>query len=234
MSAPLNAFCLMPADNAAHLDFMTGVLGLRVKRAEESFLAFDTGGVVVCLWESGHVCGQLGYRGNTVADCGATAILTLALPGEAAVAEAVAEMTGKKLGSVENMVAFLRCARVEGKVSEKYRYIGHGSCSGANLAFGGPQSCLFACIGLGECAKNCPFSAITMVGGLPHIDTGLCVGCGVCTVACPTGALRLHRKNGRHIPPKTQGDLYRNIMVERFGLLGALKTAVRVLSGRKA
>ena len=90
MSAPLNAFCLMPDNNAAHLDFMTGVLGLRVKRAEESFLAFDTSGVVVCLWESGHVCGQLGYRTNTVADCAATAILTLEMPGETAVTQAVA------------------------------------------------------------------------------------------------------------------------------------------------
>jgi catechol 2,3-dioxygenase-like lactoylglutathione lyase family enzyme len=90
MSPPLNAFCLMPADNAPHMAFMTGVLGLRPKRAEESFVAFDTAGVVVCLWETGHVCRHLGWRENTVSDPAATAILTLRLPGAEALAHSVA------------------------------------------------------------------------------------------------------------------------------------------------
>ena len=47
MSPPLNAFCLMPAENGPHMAFMTGVLGLRPKRAEESFVSFDTAGVAL-------------------------------------------------------------------------------------------------------------------------------------------------------------------------------------------
>jgi len=167
---------------------------------------------------AGAQCGGCGYAG---CEGYAEAVVNdpdvppnLCFPGKAAVAEAVAEMTGKKLGSVENMVAFLRCARVEGKVSEKYRYIGHGSCSGANLAFGGPQSCLFACIGLGECAKNCPFSAITMVGGLPHIDTGLCVGCGVCVKICPKSSLELIPAKARvvvHCSTRGSGKMVKEV-----------------------
>ena len=90
MSPPLNAFCLMPAENAPHMPFMTGVLGLRPKRSEESFVAFDTAGVVVCLWESGHVCRHLGWRENTVAEPAATVRLTLRLPGPEALATVLA------------------------------------------------------------------------------------------------------------------------------------------------
>lgn len=101
MSPPLNAFCLMPRDNAPHMAFMTEVLGLRPKRAEESFVAFDTAGVVVCLWESGHVCRHLGWRENTVADPAATAMLTLRLPGAAALAAAVAAARTRGLAPLE-------------------------------------------------------------------------------------------------------------------------------------
>jgi catechol 2,3-dioxygenase-like lactoylglutathione lyase family enzyme len=90
MSPPLNAFCLMPAENGPHMAFMTGVLGLRPKRSEESFVSFDTAGVVVCLWESGHVCRHLGWRENKVAHPAATARLTLRLPGPEALATALA------------------------------------------------------------------------------------------------------------------------------------------------
>lgn len=102
MSPPLNAFCLMPRDNAPHMGFMTGVLGLRPKRAEESFVAFDTAGVVVCLWESGHVCLHLGWRENTVADPAATALLTLRLPGASALAAAVAAARAQGLSPIEH------------------------------------------------------------------------------------------------------------------------------------
>jgi Fe-S-cluster-containing hydrogenase component 2 len=66
------------------------------------------------------------------------------------------------------------------------------------------------------------------------VNLDRCIGCGVCTTACVSDALRLRKKERQHVPPKTQSDLYKNIMVERFGLLGTLKTVARVLSGRKA
>ncbi len=95
------------------------------------------------------------------------------------------------MASVENVVAAVRCSRVEGNVRKKLNYIGYGSCTGANLAFGGPYECRYACVGLGECAESCPFDAISMVNGFPVVDAHLCVGCGTCVRTCPKGIIEL-------------------------------------------
>jgi len=129
----------------------------------------------------------------------------LCFPGKSEVAEAVADITGKKMAAVEAMVAAVRCSRVEGKVRQKYHYIGYGSCSGANLAFGGPQECLYACIGLGECAEACPFDAIAMVDNFPVVDPVACVGCGTCVRRCPKNIIELLARTARvWVPCSTQ------------------------------
>ena len=115
----------------------------------------------------------------------------LCFPGKAEVAELVAEITGKKMAAVENVIAAVRCSRVEGNVPTKLNYIGYESCTAANLAFGGPYACRYACVGLGECAQSCPFDAITMKDGFPVVDPHLCVGCGTCVRTCPKGIIEL-------------------------------------------
>lgn len=150
---------------------------------------------------AGAQCGGCGYPG---CEGYAEAVVhdpdvppNLCYPGKAAVAKAVAEITNKKVESVEDIVAFIRCSRLEGRVLPKYSYIGYGTCSAANLAFGGPQNCYFACIGLGECAQVCPFKAISMVNGMPHIDFDKCVGCGTCVKVCPKQIIELIPANAR-------------------------------------
>jgi len=115
----------------------------------------------------------------------------LCFPGKAEVAETVAEITGKTMAAVENLVAAVRCSRIEGKVREKLQYIGFVSCTAASMAFGGPSACRFACVGAGECAQSCPFDAITMINGFPVVDFGLCVGCGTCVRVCPKKIIEL-------------------------------------------
>ncbi len=90
------------------------------------------------------------------------------------------------------------------------------------------------CTGCALCVDRCAMEAISMVDDVAALNLGRCIGCGVCTATCPAEALRLHKKDRLHVPPKTRGELYKNIMIERFGLLGTLKTVVRVVSGRKA
>jgi electron transport complex protein RnfB len=103
----------------------------------------------------------------------------------------VAEITGKKMAAVEDVIAVIRCSKIEGQVREKEHYIGYDSCTGANLAFGGPMECQYACVGLGECAEACPFGAITMKDNLPVVDPDLCVGCGTCVRTCPKKIIEL-------------------------------------------
>jgi len=144
---------------------------------------------------AGAQCGGCGYAG---CEGYADAVVNepevppnLCFPGKAQVAEAVAEITGKKMAALEDIVAGVRCSRVEGSVSKKYQYIGHLTCTGANLAFGGPQACPHACIGFGECAAVCPFDAISMVDGFPVVDAAACVGCGTCVRTCPKKIIEL-------------------------------------------
>lgn len=115
----------------------------------------------------------------------------LCYPGKAEVAEQVAEITGKRMGTVEDMIAAVRCSRVEGGVAPKQHYLGYGTCTAANLAFGGPTSCRYACVGLRECADACPFDAITMVDGFPVVSPNRCVGCGTCVRVCPKHIIEL-------------------------------------------
>jgi electron transport complex protein RnfB len=173
---------------------------------------------------AGAQCGGCGYPG---CEGYAEAVVNdpdvspnLCFPGKAAVAEAVAEITGKKTEAVDNMVAHLRCSRTEGQVKEKYRYVGFQSCTAANLAFGGPQSCPFACIGLGECARVCPFGAILMVDGIPVVDPQRCVGCEKCVKTCPKKSLELIPVAARvRIPCSTRGS---GKMVKEVCLVGCV------------
>jgi electron transport complex protein RnfB len=130
---------------------------------------------------------------------------SLCFPGKSEVAEEVAEITGKKMAAVADLVAAVRCSRVEGKVQKKYDYIGHGSCTGADLAFGGPMGCAYACVGLGECSEACPFDAITMVDDFPEVDPVACVGCGTCVRTCPKKLIELIPRDARvWVPCSTQ------------------------------
>lgn len=130
----------------------------------------------------------------------------LCFPGKEDVAKAVAEITGKQLTGLQDLVAAVRCSRVEGNVGKKYDYVGDQTCAGANLAFGGPQSCAYACIGLGDCAESCPFDAIIMRDGFPEVDRDACVGCGTCVRTCPKKIIALLPRSARVWVPCSTKD----------------------------
>ncbi|EAX48120.1 electron transport complex, RnfABCDGE type, B subunit [Thermosinus carboxydivorans Nor1] len=110
----------------------------------------------------------------------------LCIPGKEAVAKAVAELTGKVAEAVEPRIAQVKCAGVAGKAAKDYEYQGVQDCVAASLLAGGFKTCKYGCLGLGTCAKNCTFNAITMSpDGLPVIDPDKCTGCGKCETVCP-------------------------------------------------
>jgi ferredoxin len=90
------------------------------------------------------------------------------------------------------------------------------------------------CKGCEMCIDRCGMGAISMIDNVAVINRDRCIGCGVCVAACVNDANRLHKKDKTHIPPKTHDDMYKKIMIERFGLVSALKSVSRVLTGSKA
>ena len=110
------------------------------------------------------------------------------------------------MSSVEDVIAIVRCSRMEGEVNNKENYLGMNTCTAAGLAFGGPVACRWACVGFGDCVKVCPFSAIELVDGFPVVDPGLCVGCGTCVRTCPKEIIELIPRNARVWVPCSTKD----------------------------
>lgn len=110
------------------------------------------------------------------------------------------------MASVDDLLAVPRCSRKEGGVQQKQQYVGYQTCAAADLAFGGPMACQYACIGLGDCATACPFDAITMVDHFPNVDPDLCVGCGTCVRTCPKGVIELIPLKARVFVPCSSKD----------------------------
>lgn len=116
----------------------------------------------------------------------------LCVPGKAAVAEKVAELTGKKAEASEPKYAHLKCRGTKTAAIMAAEYQGVLDCAAAKLIQGGPKGCKFGCIGFGNCVKACPFGALSMgADGLPIVDKEICTGCGKCVSTCPQSILVL-------------------------------------------
>jgi electron transport complex protein RnfB len=135
-------------------------------------------------------CGACGFAGcqayaEAVVERGGVSP-NLCIPGRAAVAGAVAELTGKQLGSIVDRVVVLRCHGTSAFAPDEARYSGIRTCTAASFVFGGPKACKNGCLGLGDCVGACPFGALAMTAeGIPEVDHAKCTGCGLCVTACP-------------------------------------------------
>jgi Na+-translocating ferredoxin:NAD+ oxidoreductase RNF subunit RnfB len=144
-------------------------------------------------------CGACGFAG---CDGYAAALVedpdlavTLCVPGGASAADQIGTVLGRSGGAVEKVVAEVRCSGTCEATSVKMDYNGIESCSGAKLLFGGTGACVYGCIGLGDCAKVCPVSAITVTGGLAKVDPSVCIGCSKCVKTCPNDVIAMRPAN---------------------------------------
>jgi len=108
--------------------------------------------------------------------------------------EKLFELMGEDETERYPQLALVRCAARTGdkKITADYR--GAKTCSGANLVFGAEMACKYGCLGLGDCARVCPFNAIRMEGALAKVDSDKCTGCGKCIDTCPRGIIKLEEK----------------------------------------
>lgn len=140
-------------------------------------------------------CGGCGFAGCGVFAKALVAGRTTAnacAPGGSEVVSAVSSILGVAADVSEPNLARVACAACRDD-QRLGRYQGFADCNAALTIAGGGTSCAYACLGLGTCARACPFHAIVMdeETGLPFIIEERCTGCGACLRACPRGVLTL-------------------------------------------
>jgi Na+-translocating ferredoxin:NAD+ oxidoreductase RNF subunit RnfB len=138
-------------------------------------------------------CGFAGCMGYAEAVAGNPDVaVNLCAPGKSAVAEKIAEITGKKAEKVEPKIARVFCQGGTSLSQRKFIYSGVQDCTAAVLAAGGDKSCEYGCLGYATCMRACPFDAITMsADNLPIISKEKCTACGKCVAACPKQVIEL-------------------------------------------
>ncbi|HEA47355.1 MAG TPA: Fe-S cluster domain-containing protein [bacterium] len=138
------------------------------------------------------------------------------IPGGEEVAKQVASILRIEVEAREKKIAKILCYH-RGKARTQFDYQGLENCRAANLLFGGNKTCLYSCLGLGDCIEVCPFDAITLVNGKIEIDEERCTGCGKCVSICPKGVVALIPEEKKvHIlcNSKDKGAIVRKICKE--------------------
>jgi Na+-translocating ferredoxin:NAD+ oxidoreductase RNF subunit RnfB len=104
---------------------------------------------------------------------------------------AIAKALGIEVGDSVKKVAVVFCGGDHNQEKVQTLYNGVSDCVSASLIAGGPKGCAYGCLGMGSCARACPFNAIEMINGLAVVHPELCVGCGACVDTCPRKLIKL-------------------------------------------
>ena len=115
----------------------------------------------------------------------------------------IAKALGIEVGDTIKKVAVIYCGGGHNQEKVQTLYNGVSDCVSASLIAGGPKGCAHGCLGMGSCARSCPFNAIEMANGLAVVHPNLCVGCGACIDTCPRNIIDL-------APQKAKVHIYCN------------------------
>lgn len=144
-------------------------------------------------------CGSCGFSGCSgyaaALSSGKTTETGLCNPGGSEVSAKIAEIMGLAAGEVVPMTAVVLCNGTTEAADRKMIYEGVESCKMAAQLFGGEKSCIYGCLGLGDCVQRCPYDAIKLCGGVAVVDYELCRACGMCVATCPKKLIELIPKN---------------------------------------
>ena len=143
-------------------------------------------------------CGFPGCDGCADAIASGKAPVNACPVGGNEVAAKIASVMGQEVD--ENSVRLVAQVICQGDLEHcktKFKYDGIQDCVAATLVNDGNRSCKYACLGLGTCARACPFDAIHVdpVKGIAVVDREKCQSCGKCVDVCPKHVIQLQPVN---------------------------------------
>lgn len=144
-------------------------------------------------------CGFSGCDGYAEAICNGSAQPGLCTVGGEATNVAISNILGIEISTEEPKTAYVLCNGNCDRVFEKFEYVGLPSCSAVNMLYSGNSSCIYGCLGYGDCQNACVFDAISVCDQKATVDPELCKGCGGCVTACPKNLITLISKKNHAI-----------------------------------
>ncbi|MBM7623074.1 RnfABCDGE type electron transport complex subunit B [Sporohalobacter salinus] len=131
-------------------------------------------------------CGEPGCSSFAEAVVNGNAEINGCPVGGSEVADEIAEIMGVESGDSVRKIARLLCKGGKEETFNRSEYRGIESCKAANIAGSGNKSCVYGCLGFGDCEEVCSFDAIKMnENGLPEVNDDKCTGCRNCVEECP-------------------------------------------------
>jgi len=152
-------------------------------------------------------CGLPGCSSNAEAIVAGKAAPDSCVAAGDDVTEAIAAIMGVSIEAKEPDIARPGCTYGTADADTRYVYDGVDDCRAVALLSGGMKVCRIGCLGLGTCAKACPFDAIVMgPDGLPKVIEEKCTGCGTCERVCPKHIITLSSVTRRILKEYTDED----------------------------
>ena len=113
--------------------------------------------------------------------------------GGAEVAKKIGAILGIDVGESERKVAHVICQGGTDRCRVRFDYHGIMDCNAAAIVQDGYKACRFACLGLGNCERVCPFGAIRIDKAkmIAVVNENKCQSCGKCIAECPRNVLEL-------------------------------------------
>jgi len=152
-------------------------------------------------------CGLPGCSSNAAAIVAGKAAANSCVAAGPETSDEIAAILGVSIEAKEPDIALPGCTYGVADADTKFVYDGMDDCRAAAMLSGGMKVCRIGCLGLGTCAKVCPFNAIVMGdNGLPVVIESRCTGCGTCERACPKNIIQLSSVTRRIIKEYTTED----------------------------
>ena len=89
------------------------------------------------------------------------------------------------------------------------------------------------CTACGDCIEICQMDALSASDPATVVLENRCIGCGVCVNTCAMEAISLRQKEKIQAPPVDGRDMYKRMIIERYGIRGAVQFLGKAALGKK-